>query len=136
MHLDTESLRTPEKRCCRRVGGKRNSRIQPFDSASRPARIGIRTVNHKTNGAKQYCTCLSLSGELNICNRRAEAVLLQLMTIQSPLVADFHHGSCGDDYIPYNPICTASLHGVKESVEHMIHAALAVPHLGASILDA
>ncbi len=61
-----------------------------------------------------------LRGRLSISNRRAEAVLHQLITNCSPLFADFHHWSCGDDYNPYNPICTACPHDVKESVEHMI----------------
>ncbi len=62
----------------------------------------------------------SLPGKLTISNIHAEAVLHKLMTNCSPLVADFHHGSCGADYIPYNPICTACPHDVKESVKHMI----------------
>ncbi len=32
----------------------------------------------------------------------------------------FHHGSCGGDAVPYNPVCTACPHGVKETVEHLI----------------
>ncbi len=62
----------------------------------------------------------SLPDELNISNRRAEAVLHQIMANCSPFVADFHHQSCGDEVLPYNPVCSSCLHGVKETVEHLL----------------
>ncbi len=54
----------------------------------------------------------SLPGELTISSRRAEAVLHQLLTNCGPLVPDILHGSCGDDYIPWSPICKRCPQGV------------------------
>ncbi len=62
----------------------------------------------------------SLPDELTISDRCAEVVLHQLMANCSPLVADFHHASSGDDAVPYNPACTACPHGAKETVERLI----------------
>ncbi len=61
-----------------------------------------------------------LPDELTLSNRRAEAIIHQLMANCSPLVADFHRGRNGDDLVPYKSVCTACQYGVKETVEHLL----------------
>ncbi len=88
------------------------SRIQSFDLASVPIAWESAQSFIKPTVGNSIVRVYSLPGELTTSNRSAEAVLHQLLTNSSPLAADFHLWSCGDDYIPYSPICERYSQGV------------------------
>ncbi len=98
MNLVTETLRTPEERHSRRAGAERNSLVAPFSPASPPASNVGSAFHHKTDNANRFSAYFCASGRTYHLRQTREAIIHQLMANSSPSVADFHHGSIGDDH--------------------------------------